>query len=454
MIFRRKMMRKLTVILLAAALVCAFSMSASAADVKLSGQYYVKSLYDKNLALSDNDDTKSLSFTHQRLRVQADIAVADGLTLVTRFDALEKVWGSPNWVGTTAAGAYDTTNRLSTGNAAAKTQENIEFERAYVDFNTGIGKFMVGYQNFAAWGTAFGDTNLTRPGVKYIVPIDKFIVIAAVEKGQELGASYADADLDIFDLGALYKLPNGEVGLLWQYIRNAATRLIPAAVQNDAPFTLNAFLPYYKGTFGNLYVEAEGLYAKGKGYPLVDSLGKADKDVEGFAFYAAAKYDLAPFYVGGMFAYVGGDDITTADKVEGGLAYALLYGQTFVPTLMLFNDQFVTWVGPYAANGMSKNQFLDNAYFTYIYAGYKPTPKCEVKVAYAYAKAEQDVVVNQVGKEYGSEVDVVATYNIYNNLQYELGAGYLWVGDYFKGANAAAKIDNDYLIYHKLTLNF
>jgi hypothetical protein len=32
--------------------------------------------------------------------------------------------------------------------------------------------------------------------------------------------------------------------------------------------------------------------------------------------------------------------------------------------------------------------------------------------------------------------------------------GYHVVGDYFKGANSARTLDNNYMLIHKLTLNF
>jgi hypothetical protein len=35
-----------------------------------------------------------------------------------------------------------------------------------------------------------------------------------------------------------------------------------------------------------------------------------------------------------------------------------------------------------------------------------------------------------------------------------VGFGYLWTGDYFKGDDATAEIDDDYLIINKLTLTF
>jgi hypothetical protein len=35
-----------------------------------------------------------------------------------------------------------------------------------------------------------------------------------------------------------------------------------------------------------------------------------------------------------------------------------------------------------------------------------------------------------------------------------VGFGYLWAGNAFQGSNSSAKIDNDYLVTHKLTLTF
>lgn len=35
-----------------------------------------------------------------------------------------------------------------------------------------------------------------------------------------------------------------------------------------------------------------------------------------------------------------------------------------------------------------------------------------------------------------------------------IGAAYLWAGDYFKGTDTGYKIDDNYLLMHKLTLTF
>jgi hypothetical protein len=70
------------------------------------------------------------------------------------------------------------------------------------------------------------------------------------------------------------------------------------------------------------------------------------------------------------------------------------------------------------------------------------------------ASMDQNVVVNQISKNIGNEFDISATYKIYDNLSYMIGFAYLWAGDAFKGSNASAQIDNDYLLTHKLTLTF
>jgi len=54
----------------------------------------------------------------------------------------------------------------------------------------------------------------------------------------------------------------------------------------------------------------------------------------------------------------------------------------------------------------------------------------------------------------GMEVDVKASYKIYDNLTYMVGAGYLWTGDYFKKGVSTAKIGNDYILMNRLTLSF
>ncbi|MDO9585272.1 MAG: hypothetical protein Q7I93_02170, partial [Syntrophales bacterium] len=112
-------MKRFLVVLLSLGLIMAFSMPASAVDVKFSGSYYAQGWYVDNHELADDNNSKA--FINQRLRLQTVLQIADGLSFTTRFDALEKKWGSQRWKGS----FDDSRNRPSTGAANTREQENI-----------------------------------------------------------------------------------------------------------------------------------------------------------------------------------------------------------------------------------------------------------------------------------------------------------------------------------------
>jgi hypothetical protein len=97
----------------------------------------------------------------------------------------------------------------------------------------------------------------------------------------------------------------------------------------------------------------------------------------------------------------------------------------------------------------------DNVMAGQIFAGIKPIPKLDVKASYTVAQADKDgSSVNWQSRSIGAELDLSATYKIYDNLSYMVGFAYLWAGDWFKGTSSGATVDNDYLLTHKLTLSF
>ena len=471
-------MKKFWIVLLALGLVAGFAMSASAADVKFSGSYYLTGIYADNTGLTDKSLGTAQALYFQRLRVQTEFKVAEGLSLVTRFDALEKKWGSgtgPDVTGWRASNSYDVTNRSSSGLAAARTQENIEFERAYLDFTTKIGRFNIGYQNFVAWGTMFLDTHITRPGIKYFVPVGPLTIVAAIEKtvDRNTGAgTVSDGDADLYDLAAVYKFGAGDAGLLVQYNNNRSSRS-PAATSAVAKLT--AITPYAKMKFGPVYVEAEAIYGFGDlvKYDAVPA-GATDISAEALAFYISARADFGPAYVGGTFIYIRGDDWGTTDKVEGSLAAALLAGDAFNPCLMLWSGEYTTWIGNFAGNAVGANAYtassngittyMDNVWFYQIYGGFKPVKEADIMLSVTYAYADKKprtafgpvtgANLEFVSDVYGTEVDLVAKYKLFDNLEYMIGGAYLFTGDYFKGTNSAYKTENNYLLMHKLTLSF
>jgi hypothetical protein len=448
-------MKKFWIVLLALGLVAGFAMSASAADVKFSGSYYVYGMYVDNPGLRPQE-ARTISpqaFYQQRLRMQTEFKVAEGLSLVTRFDALEKPWGygyagvtADSWrVGGALANAFDVTNRQSAGVGTARVQENLEFEYAYLDFTTKIGRFNIGYQNFINWGTVFLNTDAAIPGIKYFVPIGPVTLVAAIEKrvDQNAGATgTSDADGNVYDIGGIFKFGAGEAGLLYQFGDRKENRPFGFKTQ------LHIINPYAKMKFGPVFIEAEGVYGWGK---LADSELAAlpNVDAEAVGLYIMAKADIGPAYVGGIFAYMRGDDQSTTNKVEGTLATRLVAGQAWDPCLILWNNAL--YGGNYRLP-TPVGVFFDNAWLYQIYGGFKPVKELDIFASVTYAYADK-TAANQ-DYPYGWEVDLTAKYKLFDNLEYMIGGAYLFTGDFFKGGVVKQTVDNNYMLIHKLNLSF
>jgi len=437
-------MRKFWMVLLALGLVVAFSMPAFAAvDGKFSGSLRMRGWYDDNLLSLDKDKNTGAGprqFYDNRLRMQPEFKIAEGLVLTTRFDALEKKWGQT----------------LTTNN------ESLSFERAYVTFDTKGGRFMVGYQEDRAFGTVFGNSAGSKPMIKYFLPLGDFTLIAAIEKGYEdttNAGTAIDADVDIYDLGFVYKFKGGDAGLMFQNYRDARQKLNAANAYNR---NLYIFDPYVKMKFGSVYFEAEGLYATGdyakyENSPAGVAPTASDKKFEHTGLYLMANVDLAPMYFGGLFAYGSGDDGSDADKKKSGLFQLLSLNQAVNVSLMLMSYEYVNQVGARTGDATNTNPisyYGDNIWLYQVFAGVKPMKELDIKAAITYAYVDKKPAAAYVSDKIGTEFDLTATYKIYDNLSYMVGFGYLWVGDYFKGTNTAAVTANDYLVMHQLLLSF
>jgi len=443
-------MKKILVVLLALGLIAAFGTTASAVDVKFSGGYYVVGVYQDNAAGMENSNSRALFY--QRVRLQPVFSIAPGLTFTARMDALEKQWGQTDWRRGATAGSLDQTSSrpqaLPAGYNSA-IQENFEWERGYVTFKTGIGVFDVGYQSAATWGTVFADSGTTRPRIRYATAAGPLTLLAIYEKAFEADTSdipgymgKVDADADNYYLAAVYGFKGGSAGVLYGFLNNNAGRLAAAAARSK----VQILYPYVKATFGPIYLEAEVNYLFGK-VSEFEAAGTPDIDRRGWGAYLMAKVNMGPAFFGAQVGYSSGDDNAADTKNENGPGG----GTDWNPALILMNDELATWApgGATTGNSPKANIVLYN-----LFGGFKATPKLEIGAALTYATADKKTTAAQISKKYGTEFDVTATYKIYDNLSYMVGAGYLWTGDLFKGTNAAAKIDNDYLLMNKLSLSF
>ena len=451
-------MKKLLVVLLSLGLIVAFSTAASAADVKFSGQYYLGGMYESNPMLTPDDVADGRShyshaFFYTRTRFQPVFQIAEGLTFTTRFDTLEKQWGNTNWQG----GVAEHTNSRRNPGGTQKIQESIEFERAYVTFDTAIGQFQVGYQNIDAWGTNFGDYNNSGPAIQYATKVGPLTLALIYEKPYENDTTSTvlpaqqvnavDADNDTYAIAGIYKGKGIEAGLLYKdYALNSNK---PSGWKTQR----NLLSPYMKATFGPVYIEGELQYWFGKTAEYEAPLaGTADKDLQAYGAYLKAMMNVGPAYFGALFAYLSGDDKSdpTKDTANPGG-----HGSSFVHSLIMMNEPTATWSNSGSTAALlygASNMIVYNAF-----GGFNPTPKWNVEANLTYATVDKKALTATTeadSNKLGTEFDLTATYKIYDNLSYMVGAGYLMTGDWFKGASPNKEIDNDYILKNQLTLSF
>ena len=481
-------MKKLLVVLLSLGLIVAFSTAASAVDVKFSGGYYVVGVYDNNPELRKEGGYSRAAF-FQRARVQTQFVVAEGLSLTTRFDALEKQWGQSDSRSMVAADVDKTNSRpystipttsSTTGltNTAGKNlQENLEFERGFITFKTALAQFDVGYQIAGKWGTDFGDSECTKPRIKFATQAGPLSFLMLYEKNFEADSSSVgsnatgttslyrgktDLDNDMYAVGAIYSFKGGQAGLLFKYVQNSMQRTLIAT-----PYTTEVmgFVPYFKATVGPVYLEGEATYIKGKMKYDEGTVGVAgDIDLESWNAYLKAQVNMGPAYFGGQIGWVMGDGDGTATKMKNinGFSDA---GYDWKPTLILNNVDYGTWI----PNGKDSGNPYKNdpkGFLLYnVFAGVNPTPKLNVEAAVSFASydkkkywtnAARTTSAELVSADIGTEIDVTATYKIYDNLSYMVGAGYVFAGSAWKGTDPAnTTLGGDtYMLLNKLTLSF
>lgn len=443
-------MKRIWLVLLLMISIITLGTSAFAVDVKFSGEFYAAGMYLDKTSFKKNDQDPSTAFYFQRLRLKTDFIVAPGLTLVTRFDAMERAWGA-------ARSAPGTTADIQSLGTRAEN-ENIAFDHVYVTYASPIGVFGVGYQPESGWGTVFGNSNTGVGKISYTLPVGNFIFMGQLVKHVERSrttlnpaATWTDADYDAVYLMAMYKLKYGVIGFANFALFNHMNRPELAPSKTQTPLYL---APYAQLKFGPVSVQTEWLYQRGKRYE-ENPVTAANKDqrITALAGWLDVTADFGIAYAGGTFAYVSGDDPATNDRVEGG---TLSGGNDWNPCLILWNYDRARWAGNIAGNdptAVANGSAMANGFLYQLRAGARPVDKLDIMGSVTYAHAER-VAGNNQDRDYGWEIDVTGTYKITSNLSYMLGAGYLFTGKYYKGIHQNDKVNDNFLVVNKLTLTF
>jgi len=444
-------MKRIWVILLSISLLAVLCTSVPAAmTVKFSGEYYAAGLYLDKTTLNKTDvagQSKDLStaFFYQRLRVRTDFVMFPGLTLTTRFDAMERAWGAAR----SAPGvALD-----SSSYGTAAENENIAFDWAFVSYKSPFGIFDVGVMNTGPIGGVFGDSSAPNGRIKYVYasgPLTinlKYTKVKDNSRSSKNPITFTDADNDNYAMEVQYQWKQVLAWLSVYQYRYAENR---PTLNNKKSYTL--ITPYTSAKIGPVALLAEFNYARGKENEFDSNAGLPDIDMQNISAWTDATADFGMFYFGGAAAYVSGDDPGTGDKREGG---TLSGGIDWNPCLIMWNYDRTYWAGNIDGyNNARQSSPMSNAWFFQVRGGVKPVDGLDIMASVSYANADKKPTAAWKNNSYGYEVDLTAVYKISNNLSYMLGGGYLFTGDYYKGESDANSIRDNYLLINKLTLTF
>ncbi len=479
---------------------------AMAIDADFSGEYWVEGIYNENYSLSETSASTSDAYLQMRLRLKTVFKVSDNLSLTTRLDGLEKRWGDSDGAKatTTTVQNYTANDDKYTSTTTIEDDDNIDLDWAYMTVKTSIGGFLVGRQNGNAWGLPFSDSAGPRDRITYVLPINNLIIAAVYEKNKELDGqdlTQNDADLDKYYLSGTYKGENFTTGLLYGYydyktfqdMAQATDTAAAKALADDAGYDLGGYLasvaagapldgtgalygqiiaagvdtgnlstcqgtahllsPYFKGKFGDFGLIGELTYATGEAeYDSTNNAGKNTKDVEVMAFNIEGTYDMGAFSFQGGYAYVSGDADYTDDKVE---AYGYLeLGEDWEKLAILTGTSYGVESVLGGLGNLSNAGIATYDGFQMFYAGADYAVNKDMTIGLLVGQSKADEVRAGWEDDHGIEYDVTLEWKIFENLTYKAIGAFLSAGDYWKQGDATAQLDDTYLLYHRLTLEF
>jgi len=448
-------MKKLSVIAVVVAACMLFAIPAMAVDVNFSGAYRARGYLDDNPDLADNTGA-SRAFIDQRLRVKMEFVVSDSLSVIGRFDANEKVWGT-----------VDT----------APTAANIDWDYAYMKAKFDLFDLYVGRMPGGVFGTKFGD----HPGyfehdaVKLVKEIEPLKVFVQWQKRTEADNALAypqasDGDRDAYFAGGIWKAEGLEAGFLAGYYRyrnmsdqsNTDPLATPALMNTSGNYSQDYYTwsPYVKMNVGPLAIQGEAIWFTGK-YKDWDRSNVSDLDLDALTYNLEASTDLGPAKLGLGYAFSSGDYNSGDTEMT-----AAFLCNSWEPLLILTSWYSGLEIGNAAAN-FNANQAgapADSPSTTvpnYANLGYKIwyitgafSPLEDVTLSAIIADASADETAAGWDDDVGREYDVTATVKLMDNLTYMATFAWMDAGDLYKLGAADATVDDTYSMFHKLEVKF
>jgi len=395
-------MKKILTVLLAAGLVLALTLPAWAVDSEFGGYWRTRAFTQQGFAGSDAG-TQDLQQVDTRTRLFYTAIFSEDFKFVNRFE-INAAWG-------------DTTG----GNIGTDGTTIFRIKHTYGNFNFGPVNVLLGLQpRVLNRGFLFDDdyagAAVTFKGEGFSVP---FIWMKAYEGG--MGNDKNDNDVDYFFLNPTFAFGKNAVKPLLGYIYSKDASKWASTTGNKE---LKA---YFVGLdadvdFGMGSAWFTGLYEGGS----ADLISGASQDVKAYLLALGGKVNLGALDIHGQVFYATGEDRDSKDTTE---AFFVPRGQSYywseIMGLGIFDNQ------------ASKNSCADkisNITAANLGVGFKASDKLSFAFDLWYAKLEERDAKNN--DALGTEIDLKMTYSLMKNLNLDVVAAYLFVGDAtYTGAN-------------------
>jgi hypothetical protein len=441
-------MKKFGIIALAALLVVAFTVPASALENVFGGYWRTRMSTYKDFSGADTDTEKTIVDTRTRLYYTA--VINDNLKFVNKFE-FNSVWGDTNG-----------------GDIGADGTGHIRVKNSYADFNVGPVNAKVGIQSGTVARGFFMDDDfsgliVTYKGEGFSIP---FIWVKAFEGHNAGYGDFNDMDVDYYGLLPSFNLGDGisinpfifwatsddisawvnTNGLYYHPLDSKVLGLTGALPLNTELdiwwYGLNA-----DAKFGPLSLWFTGIYEDGE----MAIPGATDVDIEAYLIAIGGAYDMGMFDIHGQYFYASGDDDWTDDELEAfwipsqGDSQGQSYYWAEIMGFGIFDD---------SSPSNTPGDKITNVWAANLGTKIKPMDKLTVTVDLWYAELAEERATN-VDETLGTELDVKVTYELVQGLNLDVVGAYLWADEgVYKQTAGNPSEENPYEVGARLSLSF
>jgi hypothetical protein len=430
-------MKKFYAILVVLALV--MMSSVAMAEVTVSGSVDIR-----NLELNNTDFTSKAGdharTTQERLRLNID-AKNDGVKGRITLENDWEIWGTET--NSTTGGLV---SGAKTGVEARQGQTDAKnkfgFREAWIDFQipgAAPAHVKVGHQ-FLQLGNGWFFRSMKYGSDAWLVGLPGKNTVAFVDvKAAEVTASQQD-DIDAYVLLDNFKIDDTKtVGVYFARLKDSRNLLLsglPNVGTAGTEANLDNIGLWFNGKLGPVNLMAELDFQMGKAKS--SAAGVADTKFKGTQIVAQANLPIDPLTINATIAQGSGDKLTaTTPDVKSYLPvldadphYTIVY-EYFVPTACTVTGS--------ARTGL-KNSGFCNTTALGLGAGYAVNKNINLKLDLWMLSSTEKVSDNRGGEtnELGTEVDLVATFKLYDQLTWTWQLGRLMAGKAYQSAGADA----------------